>query len=273
MTNEILAYYSSTDEKDRLAADFSLERIRTQEIILRYLPPTPVNLIDIGGAAGVYSFWLADQGHQVTLVDLTPKHIEQARQVNQTAWRRLAGIQEGNACNLQFAPGTFDVALLLGPVYHLLDRPLRVKALHEALRVLKPGGLLFVAAISRFASLFDGFKRGLVADERFQSILDHDLKTGDHHNSTDNPGYFTSAHFHLVPELRDEIADAGASVLSLLAVEGAANCIPDVEERLKDTGYRAYLLEKLRQTETEPSLLGASSHLIAVIEKPRTEPK
>ena len=267
MTNEILDYYSSSDERNRLAADFSLERIRTQEIILRHLPPSPVSVIDIGGAAGVYSFWLADLGHRVSLVDLTPKHIEQARQTNRTAWRRLAAIEVGDASGLKFDPETFDVALLLGPLYHLLDRSSRVKAIQEALRVLKPGGILLVAALSRFASLLDGFKRDLVADLEFRAILDHDLDTGDHHNPTGNPDYFTSAHFHLDAELRDEVAAAGATVSNLLAVEGVANCIPNVEERLKDTGYRAYLLEKLRQTETEPSLLGGSSHWIAVVKK------
>ena len=80
MKNTIVNYYSSYDEKNRLLVRHSLERLRTQEIITRYLGKSSRNILDIGGAAGVYSFWLANQGHSVDLIDITPKHIEQAKE-------------------------------------------------------------------------------------------------------------------------------------------------------------------------------------------------
>lgn len=74
----IRSYYAGGVEKERLVID-KLEGIRSKEIIQRYLPSNPINIIDIGGATGFYSFWLAEMGHRVTLFDLTPENIEAAK--------------------------------------------------------------------------------------------------------------------------------------------------------------------------------------------------
>lgn len=263
---QVVDYYSLYDEKSRLADEHSLERLRSQDILSRYLP-APRKILDIGGAAGVYSFWLADQGHDVSLVDLTPKHIDQATKENATRSRPLASIRWGDATKLSFPDSSFDLALLMGPLYHLLDRDLRVLAIREALRVLTDDGILIIAVISRYASMLDGFRFGLVNDEGFRQILDRDLATGTHLNNTGNPTYFTSAHLHLPEELRAEIEAAGGVTEALIAVEGMGSCIPEVEEKMKDPAYRRYLLEKLTETEREASLLGVSSHLMAIVRR------
>jgi ubiquinone/menaquinone biosynthesis C-methylase UbiE len=203
----------------------------------------------------------------VTLVDLTPKHIEQALRLNEGASRKLAEARVGDACGLAFPDSSFDMALLMGPLYHLVERPKRILALREARRVVKSGGIIVVAAISRFASLLDGFKYGFVADPLFRQVLDGDLRTGDHVNSSGNPLYFTTSRFHLPEELRSEVTEAGLAVEEVLAVEGFGNCIADIEDNMKEAGYRDYLMQKLRETEAEESMLGASSHLIAIAKK------
>lgn len=80
MFNEIIKFYSEYDEHNRLLDKNSIERIRTQEIISRYLPNRKLKILDIGGATGVYSFWLSSLGHKVDLIDLVPKHVDQARE-------------------------------------------------------------------------------------------------------------------------------------------------------------------------------------------------
>lgn len=77
----------------------------------------------------------------------------------------------GDARNLDFETDSMDAVLLLGPLYHLQERPDRIAALEESLRVLKPGGVLFCAAISRFASFLDGMKQGYLFNPEFARIV------------------------------------------------------------------------------------------------------
>ena len=140
--DEILAFYALGLEQGRLDADyFPLERARTQELVLRHIAPPPGVVLDVGGAAGAYAFWLADAGYEVHLVDPVPLHVEQALAAsNARASRGLASAQVADARSLPFADASADAVLMLGPLYHLTAREDRLRALGEALRVLRPGG-------------------------------------------------------------------------------------------------------------------------------------
>jgi ubiquinone/menaquinone biosynthesis C-methylase UbiE len=107
-------------------------------------------ILDIGGGAGVYSFWLAAMGYSVHLVDAMPLHIEQARQVaSQPGTPPLACLSVGDARRLDFRDEIADAVLLMGPLYHLTERDDRLLALREAHRVLCPGGMVCAVGISR----------------------------------------------------------------------------------------------------------------------------
>jgi SAM-dependent methyltransferase len=270
MNDEVVKYYSGYDEKSRLASEFSLERIRSREIIGRLLESRPLRILDVGGGAGAYSFWLAGLGHRVDLVDLTPKHIQEATAVNAQAPSKLESIAVGDATALQHPDGTFDLVLLMGPLYHIQDRSLRIAAIRESLRVLKPDGRLAIACISRFASLIDGFQFGFVDDPEFKRILDEDMRSGDHANKTGNPTYFTDAHFHLPEEIEEEARAAGGESCKLYPVEGIGSMIPKIWDRMKEREFREYLLEKIRETEGQMSMLGMSSHIMGIVSKSAT---
>jgi SAM-dependent methyltransferase len=163
------------------------------------------------------------------------------------------------------ADESVDAVMLLGPLYHLTERADRVAALREARRVARPGGLVVVAAISRFASLMDGLMRGLLADPDFARIVDADLRDGQHRNPTTKSEYFTTAFFHRPDELRAEIADAGWRLDSLLAVEGpAAYANLARTNRRREPPSLERSLALIERIEAEPSLLGASPHWLAV---------
>jgi ubiquinone/menaquinone biosynthesis C-methylase UbiE len=267
MNDPIVDYYSNYDEKNRLIVRHSLERIRTQEIISRYLVQKNLKILDIGGAAGVYSFWLSKLGHSVDLVDITPKHIDQAKEHEKESGIILNSIVVGDALNLQFENERYDIALLMGPMYHLLDKENRKKALSEAKRILKQSGIMFISAISKYASMFDGFLEDIVNDNEFYKIICRDLETGKHINHTDNPNYFTDSFFHHPNELKNEIIESGLKIIDMLAVEGFGNYVPNIEEKMKNQEYKMKLLEILRITEKESSIMGISNHFLCIVKR------
>jgi ubiquinone/menaquinone biosynthesis C-methylase UbiE len=261
-------YYARAPEEARLqSGHYVLERARTQELLQRFMPTPPATVLDIGGGAGAYAFWLADLGHAVHLVDLTPRLVTEARRLNANRQPSLQSCEVGDARSLAFGDASADAVLLLGPLYHLVEREERLQALHEAHRVLKPSGLLFGAAISRWASLFVAMSRGWFGDEAFATIVDRDIRDGQHRNPTDRIACFTTAFFHRPDELRNEVESAGFSLEGIFGLEGPGGLMPDVDERVADPQRCADLLHVARLLESEPSVIGVSDHLLAVARK------
>jgi SAM-dependent methyltransferase len=264
LDREIAAHYAEVPERQRLGP-LNLERVRTWELLTRHLPPAPAVVLDVGGAAGVYALPLAARGYQVHLVDPMAVHVEQALLASgRQPEAPLAGATVGDARRLEWPDASVDTVLLLGPLYHLTDRADRIQALSEARRVLRPDGVLAAAAISRFASTCDGLLRGYLDEPGFEAIVERDLRDGQHRNPTGRPEWFTTAYFHLPDELAREVAEAGLRLQALLAIEGPAWMLPDIQQRLADPPRRERVLRAIRRVETEPSLLGASSHLLAI---------
>ncbi len=266
---EMLEHYASGYESQRLLQGSSqIELARTQELIMRYLPPPPTVVFDIGGGAGVYALWLAARGYEVHLIDAVPLHIEQAREASAAQPHTpLAEIEVGDARSLKRADTSVNVVLLLGPLYHLTERADRLAALREAHRIMRPGGVLFAAAISRFASLLDGLRQGLFDDPAFAPIVERDLTDGQHRNPTNHPTYFTTAFFHHPRELEAEIKESGFLYEKTLPVEGPLWLSQYVIDNFNDQQRRAQFLALMRRVEQEPLLLGASGHLLAVARK------
>ena len=266
LPDEIRAHYEIGDEAGRLErTDSQIEKVRTQELLRRYLPPPPAVIIDVGGGAGVYAFWLAERGYQVHLIDGIPLHIEQAHETaSQSVDHPLASIELGDARQLVFEDNSSDGVLLFGPLYHLNRRGERIQALREAYRVLRPGGLVMAAGITRFASTVAAMLEGLVDDETFAPIYEQDLRDGQHRNPTNDPSYFTTAYFHYPQELKDEILETGFRFEALLAIEGPARITKDFDEHWQRPEIQERILRIVRHVEAEPTLWGVSAHIMAV---------
>ncbi|NNC92347.1 MAG: methyltransferase domain-containing protein [Acidimicrobiia bacterium] len=258
----IADHYERISEQSRLRdANGRLEEWRTRDILMRHLPPPPAVVLDIGGAAGVYAHWLTAAGYTVHLRDPMAKHIDQAIAAAEAP---LASAGVGDARHVEFDDRSADAVLLLGPLYHLTETADRHRALGEAYRVLRPGGVVFAVGVSRFASALDGLWRNLVADPVFREIVDRDLAEGQHRNPTGDPTYWTTAYLHHPDELPTDLEEAGFLGSRVLAVEGIGWIMPDLAERWAAETDRKNLLEIIARTETEPSLLGVSPHLMAV---------
>lgn len=266
---EIESHYLQVVEAERLsAAQGELERLRTQQILQRHLPPPPATVFDIGGAAGVYAFPLAEVGYRVHLIDPVALHVEQAHSRSVSSGVDLASIAQGDARELNVPTAIADAVLLLGPLYHLVEHSDRLRALGEARRILKPGGVLFAAAISRFASLMDGLASGAFQDPQFRTIVAADLASGQHRNPTGNLAYFTTAYFHRPEELAAEVRDAGFNDVAVLAIEGPVWSAAHFRQTWDSEQQRGELMQFLASVEREPSILGASAHLLAVAHRP-----
>ncbi len=264
---EVLRHYAEVDEGARIASGLrQLELVRTQQLIRRFLPHKPLDIADIGGATGVHASWLAGDGHRVHLVDPAPGHVETARALQPSAGSIEATL--GVAAALPLDDLSMDAVLLLGPLYHLTEGADRVAALREALRVARPGAPLFVAAISRYASLFDGLARKMLFEPDFRPIVEGDLRDGQHRNPTNHPGWFTTAYLHHPDELRREAEQAGFDVAGVIGVEGIADYLPSLDEEWDVPERRDAIVWAAEQIETEPTLAGLSSHLLLVGRKP-----
>jgi len=260
---ELYAHYSRGAERDRLASGPGrLEFIRTTELIGRFLPAAPALVADIGGGPGRYAMWLAGLGYQVEHRDLMPLHVQQLRADLRQAG--LAGVHTamGDARDLDLADASVDAVLLLGPLYHLRRRSDRVRALAQARRVVRPGGPVFAAAISRWAPRLDGILRARLYEvyPDMPALVAGVERTGQ--LPPFGPDSF-SGFCHRPRQLRAELREAGLVAADLVSVEGPAFLLADVAERLEDPAARAVVLEVARAVERVPELLGIGTHLLA----------
>jgi ubiquinone/menaquinone biosynthesis C-methylase UbiE len=266
---EVLDYYETFREEDRLAhGPFRLEFERTKEMLSRVLPAPPATVVDVGGAAGAYSFWLAQRGYDVHLVDGSERLVDEAIRRNVDAAHPLASATVRDARDLPQQDATADAVLIMGPLYHLPLEEDRLAALREALRVVKPNGTVVVAAISRYASALDGLVRELALDPVFKRIRDQDLIDGQHRNDSGTLQYFTTAFLHRPEDLAGELRRAGFEAVSVRGVEGPGWMLRDFDARWDDDALRADILEIARKLESEPSIVGASAHLLGICRRP-----
>lgn len=258
----LLDHYTRGGEQTRLEDGLGLvEFERTQEILLRHLPEAPADIADIGGGPGRYAHWLAGRGYSVRLRDIVPLHIDQA--ISSAA---VAGLivdaAVGDACDLDLADSSVDAVLLLGPLYHLTDPADRARCLAEAHRVLRPSGVVFAAAISRWAARL----QAEVVRTLYRSFDNLRAVVPGVEASGVMPPLFEgsfSAYCHRPDELRREVEMAGFECLDLVSVEGITFALADLDERLRVPEDREVVFEAARSLERVPELLGIGPHLLA----------
>jgi SAM-dependent methyltransferase len=261
------AHYELGKEADRLTSSGAgrLEFERTTEIVLRHLPEPPATVADIGGGPGRYALWLAGLGYRVVHRDIVPLHVEQMHISMGTGSAIDSAL--GDARSLDLADASADAVLLLGPLYHLTQRADRVQALSEARRVVRPGGPVFGAAISRWAPRLDGMLRLRMYEDLPEVIelvgplertgLMPAIRSGDFNGFAHRPG-----------QLRAEFTSAGLAVQDLVSVEGAAFLLNDLDDRVADERAWQVILDAARAHERVGELLGLGPHLLATGMRP-----
>lgn len=262
----VLRRYESSDEDARLwqPGKGDLVRLRSWDIFDRFLPRSG-RVLDVGGGPGTHAAHLAARGYDVTLVDPVPGHIELARQRAGKGQGTCFDAHLGVAADLPAGDESVDVVLLMGPLYHLVERADRLAVLAEAKRVLRPGGRLLAEVISRHAWVMDATLKGLLDSPRVLADLARSVDTGLSQDPASVADGSFWAYFHRPDELHEELAEAGFGEIELVAVEGYAWLLGDLDARMTNPER---LLQAIRLTESDPSMLGCSAHVIGIASRP-----
>lgn len=271
---DVLAGYNMGIEKNRLRSDMGLiEFERTTEILLQTLPSAPAVIYDIGAGYGEYSFWLASLGYQVYLYDLSEKNIEMARALAKENDDKLEIIEIADARSIDRPDASADAVLLFGPLYHIVDYQERQLALRECYRLLKQNGLLFTAAITRYATLLwavtaYGEKNNLLDEPEFCEMILRELNSGDHiKNPNSRYTGMGRSYFHLPGEIKAEIEAAGFANTDVRGVIGPCWLISDLDALWKDAYKRESIMRIVRMCEKEEAIMGLSTHLLTISKK------
>jgi len=250
-----------------------LERHRTEfaltlRALAEHLPPPPARVLDCGGGPGRYGIELTRQGYEVVLFDLSPECLRLAREKAAEAGVTLAGYEQGTATDLsRFPDASFDAVLLMGPLYHLLEESERQQALVEAYRVLKPGGLLFAAFISRYAPLRYAAAHDPTWPLEHPGLLETLLTTGVLPPRGESDPEFV-AHFAHPTEVIPLCQRAGFEVITVLGVEGLVSMIEDRVNALSGEAWDTWVNLNYRVA-ADSSIHGCVEHLLAIVVKPR----
>lgn len=250
-------YVSEYAEAGRLTATIRgrLECERVHELILRYLPAAPAAVADVGGGPGMHAEWMRAHGYQVELLDPIDEHVAQAREVGLSA-------QVGDARLLPWPDDTFDLALLAGPLYHLVNPSDRVQALREAIRVTKRGGYVAAIGLNRHANLMGATIAGQLL-EREHIVADIE-QTG---WSDTNDRWPAQTYYHSVDELGDELKRAGLKTVTLHGVSGPGGWLAVAVDRYglpDDEHTYQTALAGARLADAHPDMHHASANLMGV---------
>ena len=254
-------FYSHYDEDGRLSKKHgSVEFLTTMRYIGQYIKPGD-RVLEVGAGTGRYSHALARQGYTVDAVELIGHNIDVFQ--NNTQPGENISITQGNALDLSaFSDNTYDITLLLGPLYHLYTKADKRQALREAIRVTRPGGVIFAAYVISDGCLLDeGFLRGNinVAEYVKTGLLDRETFAA----KSEPKDLFELVRKEDVDEL---MRDFPTTRLHYVASDGCALLLRDAIDAMDDDAFALYLNYHFATCE-RADLLGVTSHALDVFRK------
>lgn len=252
-------YYQNYDEEGRLASRHGMvEFITTMKYIEKYLQPG-MRIMEIGAATGRYSHALARKGYRVDAVELVEHNIEIFRQ--NTIENESVTITQGNAMDLSaFQNDTYDITLLLGPMYHLFTTEDKLKTLSEAIRVTKKGGIIFAAYCMGDASILSyGFIYGQIHD-----IIKKCMLNTETFETFSNPWDLFELHRkENIDSLRNQFP---VTQLHFIASDGYTNHMREIVDQMDDATYELFLKYHFATCERQ-DMIGYSHHTLDIFRK------
>ena len=258
--NYLEDYYNNYDEEGRLLSRHGQVEYRTT---MRYIEKSledisDPSILEIGAGTGRYSATLAKQGLQVTAVELIEHNLEILRS-------KLDGTEpittiQGNALDLSMlSDHSFDLTMLLGPMYHLYTKEEKLKALSEAVRVTKPGGHILVAYCMNEPTVVQ-YVFGL---KHLQEVMEHNMLTSDWHCISEPKDLFEMVRTEDIAALDAEVP---VRRMKLVATDGATNYMRDSIDTMDDETFDKWMDYHFTICERQ-DLIGASHHTLDVLQK------
>jgi ubiquinone/menaquinone biosynthesis C-methylase UbiE len=267
--DEIEAFYdrNAQNEWDRLDRHRT-ELAITLKTLKEHLPKPPAEVLDIGGGPGRYSIALAEHGYGITLLDLSKRCLDFAKEKATKSGVVLKDYVHGTALDLNsFSDSSFGAVLLMGPLYHLLDEDRRRQAVREARRVLRPDGIIFASIITRYAP----FRWAAKNEPGWLQEAGRVLKTGvwrptTHATGSEGTAGFTDSYFANPAELRQLMESEKFETLDMVACEGIISMIEDKVNELKGAAFDAWV-ELNYKLSKDPGIHAGAEHLLYVGKK------
>lgn len=260
--NNLIDHYTLYNEDIRLEKDnaHKTEFITTTYFLDKFIKKSS-KILDVGAATGRYSFYYAERDNKVTAVDLCPSNIDiLKRKWELCSFKHNLSYTLGDARDLSdYENSSFDTVLCMGPIYHLGSIEEKRRCITECLRVLKPGGILAIAYINKFAVCASEIKKN--KDILYGSNLDNIIKTGIQFGDERDIFYFTSPQ-----EVESIMNEFHVEKLENVGTDGISYLIADVINQYTEEEYNLWIQHHLN-TCTEESILGYSLHGLYICRK------
>ena len=254
--SNIEKHYNKHPEDLRLQRRHGIVEFQTtMHHLHRFLQPGQ-RILDIGAGTGRYTSALMAEGYQVKAVELVRRNIEVFLKREPAA-----DVIQGDACHMPFLPDAYaDVTLLLGPLYHLIGDEAKLRALREARRVTRPGGLIFVAYLmNEYSILSYCFDEDRITDLMARGVVDKDF-----HIQSQPDELYDYIRLSDIDRLN---ALAGLERVTIFSPDGAADYMRTRLNQMSPETF-ARFIEYQKCISERPDLIGAGSHTVDVVRCP-----
>ena len=252
-------FYKNYDEEGRLLSRHGqVEFLTTMRYIAKYLKPG-MRILEIGAATGRYSHTLARQGYRVDAVELVQHNIDIFETLTQPG--ENVTIRQVNAKDLRFfADDTFDITLLLGPMYHLFTVEEQLQALSEAIRVTKKGGIIMAAYCGNDATMVQYcFGRGMLKEQRYRDLVDFDT-----FKAASDPAELFE--LYRIEDIDALMANFPVQRLHFVGTDMATNYMRTVVDEMDDDYFALFLQYHFTICERS-DMVGVSHHFLDIFRK------
>lgn len=257
MANELDKYYNKFCEDKRLTRRHgNVEYVTSMKYIHEYLGDNKdAKILDVGAGTGRYSVQLANEGYDVTAVELVKNNLGVLK-----AKKSSVKAYQGNALDLsRFPENTFDMTLVFGPMYHLYTFEDKVKALNEAKRVTKTGGVILVAyCMNDYSIITYGFKQNHIRE-----CIEQNKITDDFHCVSSPEDLYD---YVRVEDINKIYEAAGLTRIKLISADGPANYMRTELNAMDEDTYELFIQYHLTVCE-RPELVGAGAHTVDILRK------